>query len=98
MKEEAKLSNSHWEHHISDPDYPDPPDQSDPYNYMPEFDALWEAIKEWDISRYPACEGVPRMRSGATGNDVMHLLKALEDAGLCVVSKEFLKKHNTSCW
>ena len=51
--------------------YPDPTeaDLKDP-----DFEAVWDAIKKWDISRY----GDERSYAGATGNDVMHILLALK--------------------
>jgi hypothetical protein len=50
-------------------DYPDPlPSDLE----RPEFEAVWQAIKGWDIQRSPG-QGY----AGATGNDVMHILKAL---------------------
>ena len=51
--------------------YPDPT-ESDLAD--PEFNAIWQAIKDWDLSREPASH---RVYSGATGNDVMHVLLAL---------------------
>jgi hypothetical protein len=53
-----------------DTDYPDPTEAD---LSAPEFEAIWQAIKSWDISRNPEC----RTYSGATGNDVMHILRAL---------------------
>lgn len=44
----------------------------------PAFNAIWEAIKGWDLSRGPGRQG--HMYSGATGNDVMHVLLALRAA------------------
>lgn len=52
-----------------DPSYPDPTESD---LASPEFNAVWEAIKGWDIARHG--DG---MRAGATGNDVMHILLAL---------------------
>ena len=36
----------------------------------PDFNAVWNAIKRWDLSRDPANE----LYAGATGNDVMRIL------------------------
>lgn len=51
--------------------YPDPTeaDLADP-----SFEAVWQAIKGWDVSREP---GTHRMYAGTTGNDVMRILAAL---------------------
>ncbi len=54
-----------------DPAYPDPTPAD---LESPEFNAIWEAIKGWDVSRRPH---LYRSYSGATGNDVMHILNAL---------------------
>jgi hypothetical protein len=43
----------------------------------PEFNAVWDAIKKWDISRYS--NGI---YEGATGTDVMRILTALRKAGV----------------
>jgi hypothetical protein len=53
--------------------YPDPTaeDLGDP-----EFQCIWEAIKKWDIARDPSREAMA-LRAGATGNDVMHILREL---------------------
>ena len=50
-------------------DYPNPTeaDQADPV-----FEAIWQAIKRWDVSR-----GGGALYSGATGSDVMHILQAV---------------------
>lgn len=59
---------------MTDPDYPDPTESdldSDAFN------AVWMAIKAWDISRYN--DG---LYTGPTGNDVMHILNALEVGGI----------------
>lgn len=45
--------------------------------YTPEFDAIWQAIKGWDISRAPEEDG-HRLYAGATGTDVMTILNALK--------------------
>jgi hypothetical protein len=71
-------------------EYPDPT-QADLAS--PQFEAVWRAIKGWDISRgdetsYPflsqsvggdqeLARSGRRLYSGATGNDVMHILNAL---------------------
>lgn len=54
-------------------DYPNPTDED---LHDPVFEAVWQAIKGWDLSRESN-----RMYAGASGNDVMHILKAIEDAG-----------------
>lgn len=38
------------------------------------FEAIWQAIKEWDISRRPAEH---RLYAGATGSDVCKILDAI---------------------
>ena len=40
----------------------------------PRFQAIWQAIKHWDIERYPGAG-----RAGATGTDVMAILKQLRE-------------------
>jgi hypothetical protein len=54
-----------------DADYPNPTDAD---LASPEFEAIWQAIKKWDVSRI---DRQPRLYSGATGSDVMHILHAL---------------------
>lgn len=44
--------------------------------YSPEFNAIWQAIKDWDIQRTP---GEYELIAGATGTDVMTILNALRD-------------------
>lgn len=53
-----------------DPGYPNPTDAD---LADPRFDVIWNAIKRWDIGRYP--DGT---HSGATGSDVMHILRAID--------------------
>lgn len=48
-----------------------------------EFNAIWNAIKKWDISRYPGCG-----YAGANGSDVMEILRALRTVGLLNDRKE----------
>ena len=49
--------------------YPDPtPEMLED----PRFEAVWQAIKGWDLERYRGAG-----YSGATGNDVRHILDAL---------------------
>ena len=55
------------------PDYPDPTEAD---LVDPQFEAVWQAIKTWDLSREQPTEG-HRMYHGANGNDVMHILNAL---------------------
>lgn len=58
---------------MSDSDYPDPtPEMLDG---DPLFEAIWQAIKGWDISRHPAYN---RLYAGATGNDVRHIYDAVK--------------------
>ena len=48
----------------------------------PEFNAVWEAIKKWDIGRSEdILSDGRRMYSGATGNHVVCILDALKEAG-----------------
>lgn len=46
----------------------------------PEFNAIWKAIKEWDIERERGAG-----YAGATGTDVMIILNALRK--LCLIFK-----------
>ena len=41
------------------------------------FNAVWEAIKKWDISRDPQWSGY----AGATGDDVCTILEAIDSIG-----------------
>lgn len=50
-------------------EYPNPTDDD---LADPEFEAIWQAIKGWDMRRTPN-----DLYSGPTGNDVMHILNAL---------------------
>lgn len=54
----------------ADAEYPDP-NEGDLMS--PRFEAIWKAIKGWDISRKN--DG---MYSGPTGNDVMHIIQSLD--------------------
>lgn len=56
---------------IETDDYPDPTEEQ---LRSPRFEAVWRAIKGWDISRDGGTEGY----HGPTGNDVMHILNALD--------------------
>lgn len=47
----------------------------------PEFEAIWQAIKRWDINVPDQYAGY----CGATGNHVMTILDALRDAKLSLV-------------
>lgn len=61
--------------YFHDPDYPSPPPEL-LTDHM--FNAIWKAIKDWDISRYPEeKQGGHRMYAGANGSDVMHILNAI---------------------
>jgi hypothetical protein len=51
-------------------------DTIEEYVYSPEFDAVWNVIKDWDISREEV-EGGNRLYTGATGTDVMTILNAI---------------------
>jgi hypothetical protein len=44
----------------------------------PEFKAVWEAIKKWDISRGYTKTSNRESYSSATGTDVMTILNALK--------------------
>lgn len=55
-------------------DYPDPTPEM--LNGDPLFDAIWSAIKGWDISRHN--DG---LYSGPTGNDARHIYDAILAAG-----------------
>lgn len=56
-----------------DPAYPDPTPED---LKRPEFEAVWRAIRGWDIGREPP-PGRQRLYAGATGNEVMHILNAV---------------------
>lgn len=63
--------------------YPDP----SPVDLCsPEFEAIWSAIKGWDISREGS--GPYALYSGATGADVMHILLALRESGRAALTDE----------
>lgn len=47
----------------------------------PAFEAIWAAIKQWDLSRSLE-PNQNRMYAGATGNDVMHILFKLRQGCL----------------
>lgn len=61
--------------YFGDPEYPDPSPEMVKNDYL--FNAIWSAIKGWDISRYEGTKGDHRLYAGATGNDVMHILNAI---------------------
>lgn len=44
--------------------------------YTPEFDAVWKAIKDWDIGKKPD-DVHDYIYAGATGTDVMTILNAI---------------------
>ena len=51
-----------------------------------DFATIWSAIRSWDI-----CRSTERgLYSSANGNDVMHILKWIDDAGLIVKPKKFV--------
>jgi hypothetical protein len=54
-----------------DSDYPDPtPEMLD---NDPLFEAIWQAIKRWDLSRHNN-----GLYAGATGNDARHIYDAIK--------------------
>jgi hypothetical protein len=55
--------------------YPDP--TSEMLTNDPLFDAIWSAIKGWDISRHN--DG---LYSGPTGNDARHIYDAIKRANV----------------
>lgn len=61
--------------------------------YSPEFDAVWQAIKEWDIGR-PGEEddNGHQLYGGATGTDVMTILNAIRPVLAQQASLRPLKK------
>ncbi len=63
------------ESHQAINEYPDPTDTD---LNDPDFEAVWNAIKEWDLSRFRETKDGHRLYAGATGNDVMHILLALK--------------------
>ncbi len=65
--------------------YPDPT-ESDLKD--PAFNAIWAAIKGWDISREPAAT-----YSGTTGNDVMRILLELRALATNVEHSGYLKRQ-----
>lgn len=70
MKPAKPRLNSQFDFIDPDSNYPDPTDED---LESPLFEAVWEAIKMWDISRDPGRTGY----SGATGSDVMYILEAI---------------------
>lgn len=70
----------------------------------PMFEAIWDVIKLWDISRQPAQVSRHRLYSGATGTDVMAILEVIRpfvnqgrQAGL-KEAVEIVKKHEHLKW
>lgn len=55
-------------------DYPEPTPEMLDNDRL--FDAIWNAIKEWDISRYNN-----GLYSGPTGNDARHIYDAVKNIG-----------------
>lgn len=50
--------------------------------YSPEFEAVWNAIKDWDL--WHEAEGdIPAGYGGATGKDVMTILSAVRSTHIC---------------
>jgi hypothetical protein len=69
-------------------EYPDPTPQmlaNDPL-----FDAIWDVIKGWDISRYRN-----GLYSGATGNDVRHIYDAVMAVGKRLSAAHTITQSNT---
>lgn len=52
---------------------------------LPEFNAIWDCIKSWDINVPEAYNGY----CGATGNHVRAILDALERAKILILSNQF---------
>ena len=53
----------------------------------PEFKAVWECIKKWDIGLpWDVNEAGEQLYSGATGNAVVAILDALREVNNAVVS------------
>lgn len=48
---------------------------------IPEFEAVWECIKKWDIGLPQDIVNGNQLYSGATGNHVVAILDALRNAG-----------------
>lgn len=59
---------------MNDPEYPGPTPEE---LQNPVFEAIWQAINRWDISRYNNLQ-----HSLATGSDVMHILNSLRAFGI----------------
>lgn len=59
---------------LSEVSYPDPTPEM--LSGDPLFDAIWHAIKGWDISR----DGGPSGYAGANGSDVRHIYDAVKAA------------------
>ena len=66
--------------YFNEPAYPDPTEAD---LESPEFNAIWDAIKGWDVSRYNN-----GLYAGANGSDVMHILAALRRAASDGVSED----------
>lgn len=49
----------------------------------PEFQAIWLAIKDWDISRGDESSTGNRLYAGATGTDVMTIINAVRSIWTC---------------
>ena len=68
------LARFNGDDYFSDSDYPSPtPEIMEDYL----FNAIWNAIKKWDISRYPEDKSGHRMYAGANGSDVMHIYNSI---------------------
>lgn len=54
----------------------------------PEFNAIWECIKKWDIGLpWDITNDGGQLYSGATGNHVCAILDALKESGLSLTLK-----------
>jgi hypothetical protein len=64
----------------------------DPLPYeldLPEFNAVWDCIKKWDIGLpHDVVDGDHQLYSGATGNHVVAILDALRGVGLIIKKGE----------
>ncbi len=69
------LPDSNVDRYFNDPEYPDPTPEM--LNNDPLFDAIWKAIRGWDISRHN--DGI---YCDSNGNDARHIYDAIKNAGL----------------
>lgn len=54
----------------------------------PLFEAIWQVIKTWDISRRKEGEGLCRFYSGANGSDVVEIMEAVQKASAHEIERE----------